>query len=62
MNRFALAAGILFTGLGIINLTISPSRIPILAYPLVVIGLLLIVISFLIPPHYLQSIEREKSE
>jgi hypothetical protein len=61
MNRFALVVGIFFAMLGIVNLSISSSHIPILAYPLMAIGLFLIVLSFLIPPHYLQSVNREKS-
>lgn len=60
MNRFALVAGILFVVLGIVNLDVSPSHIPILAYPLAAIGLVLVVLSFIIPPHYLQSADREE--
>lgn len=62
MNRFALIAGIFFTVIGIVNLSISSNHLPILAYPLTAIGLVFIVLSFLIPPHYLQSVDREKSE
>jgi hypothetical protein len=61
MNRFALVVGILFTVLGVFNLDISPSHLPIMAYPLTAIGLFLIVVSFLIPPHHLQTADREKS-
>ena len=60
MNRFTLVVGILFTVLGIVNLDISPSHLPILAYPLMAIGLFLIVLSFLIPPHYLQLVNGER--
>jgi len=59
MNRFALVVGVFFAvlGMGIVYIRKDP-----LAYPLAAIGLLLIVISFFIPPHYLQSIDREISE
>lgn len=40
MNRFALVVGILFTLLGIVKLG------NVLAYPLTVVGLVLIVLSF----------------
>ncbi len=62
MNKFALVIGILFTILGIVNLSISSSHLPILAYPLTAIGLFFIVLSFLIPPHYLQSVNGETTK
>jgi len=62
MNRNMLVIGTLFTVLGIVNLDISPSHLPILAYPLMAIGLFLVVLSFLIPPHYFQSINGETTK